>query len=234
MTPPMLFNFDLHTHTSRYSSCARISPDRLCQVALQRGLHAIAITEHHYQWYPDELASLQFRYPALKLYAGVEITCTDGHDYVVLGLPPGRYSPWPMPYARLESMLKAHPDAFAFIAHCFRYSTSEENLDERGAIEGIEVASYNILPRSFHRPEEVTIAHRELYVRWQRKMGWIALYNSDAHHEAAVGIFYNQVEVTNGPPSDVQELVRLLRRGRVYGVRNDELIRSLCAMVAPG
>ncbi len=224
----MPFNLDLHTHTSFYSSCARISPDRLCQVAIQRGLHALAITEHHYQWHPDELAALQARYPALKLYAGVEITCTDGHDYVVLGLSPGHYSPWPMPYTRLEAMLKAHPDAFAFIAHCFRYSTDEGDLDRRDAVEGIEVASYNILPRPFHSPAEATIKRHDLYVKWQRKMGWLALYNSDAHIEAAVGMFYNRVEADDGPPADERSLAQLLRRAQVRGVRNDELIHSLC------
>ena len=67
----MLLNIDLHTHTRRYSLCSILSPDKLCEVAVARGLNALVITEHHHQWSKDEIAVLQARHPAIKLYAGV-------------------------------------------------------------------------------------------------------------------------------------------------------------------
>ena len=133
-----MLKIDLHTHTSRYSSCSRLSPGALCEIAMQRGLDALVITEHHHQWPAGEIAALQARYPALKLYAGVEISCTDGHDYVVLGLDGGPYVPHPMSYRRLQSLLARHPGAFVFVAHPFRYSAAEDGLAGR-EIDGIEV-----------------------------------------------------------------------------------------------
>ena len=102
----MLLKIDLHTHTNIYSGCSILAPERLCELALERGLNGLAITEHHYQWQQSELAALQARFPALKLYAGVEISCLDGRDYVVLGLQGGAYQP--MPYLQLEALLRRY------------------------------------------------------------------------------------------------------------------------------
>ena len=221
----MILNIDLHTHTRRYSRCSVLSPDDLCQAAIACGLHALAITEHQYQWSPAELAELQARYPTLKLYAGVEIGCADGHDYVALGLEPGGY-PARMPYARLQARLDAHPGAFCFVAHCFRYSEDEGGLAAR-QIDGIEVGSYNTLARPQPASGPPAIARLEQYLRWQREMGWIALYNSDAHADKMVGTFYNVVETASGrPPVDVAALRHLLCNTEVRGFQDEERIRA--------
>lgn len=209
----MILNLDLHTHTHRYSFCSRLTPKALCEAALARGLDGLAITEHHRQWAPDEIADLQTRFPALKLYAGVEITCTDGHDYVALGLEPGAY-PEPMAYSHLQALLSAHPGAFCFVAHCFRFSEDESGLAER-AIDGIEMGSANMLARSQPTSGPVEIVRRALYERWQERMGWIPLYNSDAHTLRMVGLFYNRVDAPDGMPDDERALCDLLRRARI-------------------
>jgi hypothetical protein len=225
----MLLNVDLHTHTSRYSPCSILSPQTLCEVAIERGLNALAITEHHYQWSQDEIAGLQARYPALKLYAGVEISCTDGHDYVVLGLEAGAYWPHPMSYARLRSMLDAYPGAFVFVAHCFRLSSDEGGLADR-EIDGIEMGNYNILARPQPSEGPVVVRYAELYRKWQQEMGWIGLYNSDGHSAKMVGTFYNQIQapdgVSGGIPRDERALIRLLRCAEVRGVQDAGLIRG--------
>ena len=218
----MTLKIDLHTHTGRYSSCSRLSPRELCETALAYGLDAVAITEHHHQWSPEEIAELQARYPALKLYTGVEITCTDGHDYVVLGLAAGAYHPNPMSYARFQALMEDRRRAgalvFAFLAHGFRYSDDERGL-ETAAIEGIEMASPNILARPQPAGGPVTIARAELYRRWQQRKGWIPLYNSDAHSTAMMGKFYNLVEAPMeapaGLPADERALIQLLRTAQI-------------------
>jgi hypothetical protein len=221
----LILKVDLHTHTSRYSRCARHSPEQLCETALACGLDALAITEHHQQWSPDEIAELQARYPALKLYAGVELTCSDGHDYVVLGLDPGPYQPNPISYHRFTALLKAHPGAFAYLAHCFRFSDDERGL-ESVPIEGIEMASCNMLvrPQPSHGPAR--IAREDLYRRWQRKRGWIALYNSDAHSTSTTGLFYNLVDAPDGLPADEKGLIGLLRRAPIRPFEDRERIRA--------
>jgi predicted metal-dependent phosphoesterase TrpH len=221
----VILKIDLHTHTRRYSRCARHSPEQLCETALACGLNALVITEHHQQWSPDEIAALQARYPLLKLYAGVEITCTDGHDYVVLGLEAGRYRPNPMSYPRLKRLLDARPGAFAFVAHCFRFSDDESGLAER-AIEGIEMASCNMLVRPQPSSGPATIAREVLYRRWQQRMGWVALYNSDTHSVATTGTFYNLVDAPDGVPENEQALIRLLRTARIRPFEDGARIRA--------
>ena len=218
----MTLKLDLHTHTGRYSPCSRLSPRELCETALARGLDAVTITEHHHQWSPDEIAELQACYPALKLYAGVEITCTDGHDYVVLGLEAGPYHPNPISYARLQALLEDRRRAgalvFAFLAHGFRFSDDEHGLDT-AAVEGIEMASPNILARPQPADGPVTIARAELYRRWQQRKGWIPLYNSDAHSTTMLGQFYNLVDAPEGGPAgipaDERALIQLLRTAQI-------------------
>lgn len=221
----MPLKIDLHTHTDRYSRCARHSPEQLCETALACGLDALSITEHHQQWSPAEIAALQARYPALKLYAGVEITCTDGHDYVILGLDAGSYHPNPMSYARLRTLLDARPGAFAFVAHCFRFSDDESGLDKL-AIDGIEMASCNMLVRPQPSGGPAKIAREALYRRWQQKRDWVALYNSDAHSVTTMGLFYNLVDAPSGPPADEIALARLLRTAPIHPFENPERIRA--------
>jgi hypothetical protein len=109
-------------------------------------------------------------------------------------------------------------DTFCFVAHCFRFSRNARDLAER-AIDGIEMASYNLLARRQPARGPVRILRRRLYERWQRRMGWVPLYNSDAHNASMVGLFYNLVEALpgtpGGAPGDERALSRLLRRARI-------------------
>lgn len=221
----MIFNIDLHTHTNRYSPCSVLSPQMLCETAIARGLDALVITEHNVQWSPAEIAELQAQYPTLKLYAGVELSVDDGHHYGVIGLPAGRYDELsPMPYSQFKALLNAYPQAFAFLAHAFRYDDDESGLEDK-PVEAMELGNWNMLVRP-QPPDGPIQYHRfDLYLKWQRKMGWMALYNSDSHAVHMVGTFYNRVE-SDRIPADEQALVRLLRQGRIEGYQDRELIRK--------
>jgi hypothetical protein len=221
----VIVNLDLHTHTNRYSSCSILSPEALCQTALQRGLNALAITEHHYQWSAREIARLQEAFPALKLYAGVEISCTDGFDYVVLGLEPGLYHPHPMPYEQLRALVDAIPASFIFVAHPFRHNEQEGALAER-ALDGIEMGSYNLLDRTAPAGGPIEIVRAGLRQAWRDKMGWIGLCNSDGHSRRMVGTFYNQIETGDGLPPDEGALIALLRHAEIRCVRDEAQIRA--------
>ena len=220
----MSFNIDLHTHTGRYSYCSRLTPDTLCQTAISRGLDALAITEHQCQWKPNELAVLQGRYSQIKLYAGIEISCTDGHDYVVLGLPAGLVDGQQVSIHDLHAMLDDHPQAFSFIAHCFRYSTRANGLADL-KLDGIEVGSHNLVRWPPPAHGEVPILNGDLYRRWQKRMGWIPLCNSDGHSRHMLGGFYNRVEAPE-PPAGETALAMLLKSVRVSCVKDDDMIRN--------
>lgn len=220
----MQFNIDLHTHTGRYSYCSRLTPDVLCETAIARGLDALAITEHQCQWQPDELAVLQRKYPQIKLYAGIEISCTDKHDYVVLGLPAGLVDGQQVSIQDLHAMLDDHPQAFSFVAHCFRYSTGANGLDDL-QVDGIEVGSHNLVRWPPPAQGPVPILNESLYHRWQQRMGWVPLCNSDGHSMHMLGGFYNRIE-TPELPADEVELAALLKSGRVRCVKDDDMIRN--------
>lgn len=220
----MILNIDLHTHTNRYSRCSILSPEALCEIAIERGLNALAITEHHYQWSAQEIAGLQAKFPSLKLYGGIEISCTDGRDYVILGLDPDTHHPSTISGTHLRALLDAHPGAFAFVAHCFRHSDNQDGLAGM-AIDGIEVASHNILARPQPASGPIVRVRAALYDKWQQRMGWIPLYNSDGHSRRMVGTFYNRIETLDGMPRDEAALIHLLRGAEIEGIQNDDLIR---------
>lgn len=221
----MLLKIDLHVHTKRYSLCSILSPEKLCEVALQRGLNAVVIMEHNHQWSRTEIAGLQAQYPSLKLYAGVEIDCTDGRHYGILGLDAGSYQPNPMPYPELRARLDDHPDAFSFIAHCFRYSDDETELDKR-QVDGFELGNYNLLVRPQPVSGPIVLKRAGLHRQWQQKMGWKALYNSDTHSEKTLGTFYNVIETEKIPP-DEAALAGLLRQADIQPFQDDALIRRV-------
>ena len=144
---------------------------------------------------------------------------------MILGLAAGAYEPNPISYPRLKTLLDAHPKAFAFVAHCFRFSDNECGLAEL-SLEGIEMASCNMLVRPQPSSGPVAIAREGLYRRWQQRMGWISLYNSDAHNVATVGLFYNLVDAPSGLPADELALAQLLRTARIRPFEDQERIRA--------
>jgi predicted metal-dependent phosphoesterase TrpH len=52
---------EMHCHTSEHSSCSHVAAVDLVRRVHEAGIHAIVLTDHHYQWNPDELADLRRR-----------------------------------------------------------------------------------------------------------------------------------------------------------------------------
>src|SRR5258707_5682699 len=78
--------FDHHLHTSRHSPDSIINPLVLIERARAVGLDGVVITEHDYQWQPDELADLSARADGLKVFSRAELSAREGH-FLVYGLP---------------------------------------------------------------------------------------------------------------------------------------------------
>ena len=83
--------FDHHIHTSRHSPDSRSDP-RWSTRDRDIGLDAVVITEHDYQWQPDELAELAALAAPLRVFSGAEISAREGH-FLVYGLPSLDYAP---------------------------------------------------------------------------------------------------------------------------------------------
>lgn len=213
-TMPGSFRIDCHVHTSRYSACSSMSPEEACATALQRGLDALVLTEHHRQWRERELEALRRAFPGLILYTGAEITLAEGHDVVVVGdatrleLAPG------CPLADLErAIAPVREQFFAFVAHAFRWADAIDPEAEAVFrwVDGLEMNSINILRSAWRRREgRLEPENAELYAAAASDYGLTPLFNSDAHHVSAVGCIAG--ELPGRPPDDVSGLALLLRR----------------------
>ena len=77
---------DLHCHTAPRSRCSDLAPRELIELARQRGLGAICLTEHDTWWPEDEIAALRAE-AGFPVFHGVELTTDMGH-ILAFGLPP--------------------------------------------------------------------------------------------------------------------------------------------------
>lgn len=81
--------FELHAHTTRYSSCAHMSPEEYIIASKGKGLSGICLTEHNIFWPEDEFARLCSKSLGLVIINGNEQRCWDGEviqgDFLVFG-----------------------------------------------------------------------------------------------------------------------------------------------------
>ena len=172
---------DHHLHTSRHSPDSIIDPDDLIVHALAIGLDGVVITEHDYQWEPDELAELNARSGALKVLSGAEISAREGH-FLVYGLPdlddafPGIW------LKELLELVQRHGAAIV-AAHPFRWDQPfDEIVSEHGPVfDALELVSNNITPETRSKTERLLVAH---------PMGTTG--SSDGHELGAVGCYFTE------------------------------------------
>jgi predicted metal-dependent phosphoesterase TrpH len=75
---------DLHIHTKPLSHDSLLTADDAVQLAKERGIDAICLTEHDFFWDTDEVRETSRRH-AFPVFPGVELNTEDGH-FVVFGL----------------------------------------------------------------------------------------------------------------------------------------------------
>lgn len=78
---------DLHCHTLPLSQCSSLQPEELIDLARQRGLDGVCLTEHDRFWPEDGLAELRERI-SFAVFSAVELTTDLGH-VLAFGLRPG-------------------------------------------------------------------------------------------------------------------------------------------------
>jgi hypothetical protein len=74
---------EMHCHTSEHSACSHVAAVDLVQCAHEMGINAVVLTDHHYQWKPEELEGLRHRacLPEIcHLLAGQDVQRTSGTD----------------------------------------------------------------------------------------------------------------------------------------------------------
>jgi predicted metal-dependent phosphoesterase TrpH len=202
--------FDHHLHTKRHSPDSSIDPIELIEHSRRIGLGGVVITEHDYQWEPDELADLAARAAPLLVFSGVEVSAREGH-FLVYGLPslddvyPG------IRLAELLPVVRGHQAAIV-AAHPFRWDQPfDAIIAEHGPVfDALEVVSNNMTRETRSRAEAVLRRHR---------MG--ATGSSDAHDIKTVGCYFSEFEASIATISDFAAALRAgaSRPGHRDGVR---------------
>lgn len=198
------FRLDLHVHTTRYSSCAEMSPEELLIRAKTAGLDGVVITEHGRNWPEADLAELGRRFDLVVL-GGVEVTTTAG-DVLVYGSCPD-FTSIPTP----DELVAAAPEAFLVAAHPFRgfllFGFGGLDLEEAVSrppfpqVHGVEVTN-----------QKVTDQENDLAVRAADKLGLVKIGGSDAHTAADVGLSWTRFEQK---VTTIDQLVAALKQGRL-------------------
>jgi predicted metal-dependent phosphoesterase TrpH len=176
---------DHHVHTSKHSPDSDIDPEVLIDRACLAGLDVVVITEHDYQWKPDELADLNEKVTArgLIVLSGVEVSAREGH-FLVYGLPDLKMA-GVYPGINLKDLLIAVRDSDAAVvaAHPFRWDQDFWQIVQlHGPVfDGVELVSNNVTPETRAKAE---------YLLSQHPM--TATGSSDGHVPEAVGCYYTE------------------------------------------
>jgi predicted metal-dependent phosphoesterase TrpH len=176
---------DHHIHTSKHSPDSEIDPDVLIDRAVLAGLDVVVITEHDYQWKPDELADLNAKANAkgLTVLSGVEVSAREGH-FLVYGLPDLSVA-GVFPGISLKDLMMVVRDRNAAVvaAHPFRWDQDFGKIvsDHGPVFDGVELVSNNVSLDTRAKAESLLKKH---------PMG--ATGSSDGHVPEAVGCYYTE------------------------------------------
>jgi len=197
---------DLHTHTQRYLPCSILTPADLIRGAEERGLDAIAITEHDHLWSEDEIEKLKIETNTeVLILRGQEVSSEYGH-LLVFG-----YHGSLEGYSLGEILSKVHESGGVVIpSHPFRYGNTDRSLkdlaDEFSQFDAIEALNGNQDAFQNHLGLKVVEEH-----------GITGIGGSDAHSLMMIGRFVTEFYT---PIGDEYDLAREIKAGRCRPIYN--------------
>lgn len=156
-----------------------MTPEEMARAAEKAGLDGVVITEHDTLWRTDELAALQRDAAGLKVFAGMEVSCREGH-FLAIGIESTEGIYYDMPASKLIEL--AHGRGAAIIAaHPYRYDPAEGDLCYGLDIDGVEVDSSNTGPEA-----------SALAKRLARAKGVPEITSSDSHSVETLGRYFTE------------------------------------------
>jgi hypothetical protein len=201
-----MYPVDFHVHTTHYSGCGHQTIDELVSVALDRGLHAVCVTEHHFRWFEEDLLAVLLRmgvYGRIAVLPGEEIAAyaddgTKQGDYLVFGVP--------HPIGRRD-VRRLIPEVhglggIVIAAHPMRAGYGSADMVGELPLDGLEVFNRNHDPAQQRQALEST-----------RRSGVLPLGASDAHRVEHVGMYVTYFEE---PLATVDDLVAQVKARRVW------------------
>ena len=190
---------DLHVHEKTFSTDSLLSLEEIVQVAKQRGLDAVCITDHDSMGLQSYAAEFSER-TGFPIFVGVEYYSLQG-DLLAFGIRD-------FPRERIDAQVfidQVHREGGAVIsAHPFRHNRRglETHLDTIRGIDALEVLNGSTLP-------DAAMAA----VRYVRKYGFGATGGSDCHYTDKVGI------VATYFPGEIRSMENLITAIRAHECR---------------
>lgn len=172
---------DHHLHTSRHSPDSVLDPADLIEQVRSIGLDGVVITEHDYQWSPDELAELSAQAGGLTILSGAEVSTREGH-FLVYGLPDLNEAPAGIGLAELLEVVARYQAALV-AAHPFRWEQPFDRVVAQfgPVFDALELVSKNVTSQTRRRTE-----------RLLRQHGMAATGSSDAHEVETLGCYFTE------------------------------------------
>jgi len=189
---------EIHAHSKKHSTCSKADPVDIVRRARKKGVQGVIITEHQYQWTPEELVELKRESEvenSFVILSGQEVKTDIGH---VLVYGADKSMADPIDLAKLRKMF---PNAALVWAHPFRggkVPSKDELLNPM--LDAVEIFNIN------HTPQENYLA---LQLWHQYKFNAVA--GTDAHDDKDVGLFSTQVL---HPITGIEEFIEELKKGR--------------------
>jgi len=199
----MRLNVDLHVHT-HHSRCALLKPAAIEGLALNRGLHAVAITDHNTLRGAREVAGQATR---IRVIVGEEIRTTQGEItgyFLQEEIPPQRSPQQTIAAIRGQGGLVAIPHPFDRLRSSrLQPSVLEEILNDIDIIE-------------LHNSRNICSAPDARLVQRALAAGAVPIAASDAHLPVEIGRSYMQIDDFKTPA----EFLRSLRDGAMVARRS--------------
>lgn len=187
---------DMHMHESTYSKDSCLKLQEMAELAKQRGLDAICITDHDDMGLKD-YAQLYAEKIGFPIFVGIEYYSLQG-DIVAFGIE--EYPRERVSAQAFVDIVKAQ-GGICFSAHPFRNNNRglEENLRTVKGLDGVEVLNGSTLPEANQKAAD-----------YARELGLVTVGASDCHIREKLGIFatYFPEKV-----STMEDLIRVFRGG---------------------
>jgi predicted metal-dependent phosphoesterase TrpH len=204
--------FDLHTHTNRYSSCARATPEKMMAGAIKQNLDGIVITEHDVLWSKEEIQELREAFPQLIILRGIEVHTATGEDILVLGITEPSLFHRYMEDATLGEIIEEYQGA-AILAHPYRYRDTVSSESLQLPLCAVEIASSNI--RQYMAEPTFRLIERN-------KLRPIA--SSDAHWPENMGLYGVEFPY---PVTNERQLAMAIRQGNSKMFMNEPRVKQI-------
>lgn len=188
---------DMHMHESRYSKDSFLMLEEMVEIAKERGLGAICITDH------DDMGLKEFAAEYSKkvdfpIFVGIEFFSLQG-DIVAFGID--EYPKERVDAQEFIDLVKSQ-GGICFAVHPFRNNNRglEENLKTVTGLDGIEVLNGSTLPEANKKAAD-----------YAKELGKVTVGASDCHIPEKIGFFATYF------PEDVrtlEDMMRVFKSGR--------------------